>query len=75
MSKVLTPEAFDTRLDTQLKKKDESLRREPEATPMSKDTLSITDNRTGKSYEVEIKDGTIRALDLRQVMSRTTTSV
>ena len=34
---------------------------------MSKDTLSITDNRTGKTYELEIKDGTIRALDLRQI--------
>ncbi len=31
------------------------------------DSLSITDNRTGKSYEVPIKDGTIRAIDLRQI--------
>jgi citrate synthase len=31
------------------------------------DTLTITDNRTGKSYEVPIKDGTIKALDLRQI--------
>jgi citrate synthase len=31
------------------------------------DTLSITDNRTGKSYEVPITDDTIRALDLRQI--------
>ena len=31
------------------------------------DTLSITDNRTGKSYEVPITDGTIKALDLRQI--------
>ncbi|HEY6140981.1 MAG TPA: citrate synthase [Thermoanaerobaculia bacterium] len=31
------------------------------------DTLSITDNRTGKSYEVPIADGTIKALDLRQI--------
>jgi citrate synthase len=31
------------------------------------DTLSITDNRTGKSYEVPIKDGTIKALDLRPI--------
>ena len=28
---------------------------------------SITDNRTGKRYEVPIKDGTIRAMDLRQI--------
>jgi citrate synthase len=30
-------------------------------------TLSITDNRTGKSYELPIEDGTIKALDLRQI--------
>ena len=65
MSKVITPETFDTRQYKQLKK-DES-RREPEATAMSKDTLSITDNRTGKTYQIEIKDGTIRALDLRAI--------
>ena len=34
---------------------------------MGKDTLTITDNRTGKSYEVPIKDGTIKAMDLRQI--------
>ncbi|HEX6586796.1 MAG TPA: citrate synthase [Solirubrobacterales bacterium] len=33
----------------------------------SGDTLSVTDNRTGKSYEVEIADGTIRTMDLRQI--------
>jgi citrate synthase len=31
------------------------------------DTLTITDNRTGKQYEVPIQDGTIRAMDLRQI--------
>ncbi len=31
------------------------------------DTLTITDNRTGKTYEVPIKDETIRAIDLRQI--------
>jgi citrate synthase len=31
------------------------------------DTLSITDNRTGKQYELPVTDGTIRALDLRQI--------
>src|SRR6476620_1581618 len=30
-------------------------------------TLTITDNRTGKSYELPIQDGTIRAMDLRQI--------
>jgi citrate synthase len=34
---------------------------------MSRDTLTITDNRTGKTYEVTIQEGTIRALDLRQI--------
>ena len=31
------------------------------------DTLTITDNRTGKQYEIPITDGTIRAMDLRQI--------
>ena len=34
---------------------------------MSKDTLTITDNRNGKTYEVPIQDGTIKATDLRQI--------
>ena len=34
---------------------------------MSKNTLTITDNRTGKSYELPIADGTIRTSDLRQI--------
>jgi len=34
---------------------------------MPKDTLSITDNRTAKTYEVPIQDDTIRAMDLRQI--------
>ena len=31
------------------------------------ETLTITDNRTGRQYEVPITDGTIRAIDLRQI--------
>ena len=31
------------------------------------DTLTITDNRTGKQYEVPIARGSIRAMDLRQI--------
>jgi citrate synthase len=31
------------------------------------DTLTITDNRTGKSYDVPIADGTIKATDLKQI--------
>lgn len=34
---------------------------------MAKDSLSITDNRTGKQYEVPIWEGTIKAMDLRQI--------
>jgi len=34
---------------------------------MAKDSLTVTDNRTGKSYELPIADGTIRANDLRQI--------
>jgi citrate synthase len=33
----------------------------------SQDTLTITDNRTGETYDVEITDETIRAMDLRQI--------
>jgi citrate synthase len=31
------------------------------------DTLTVTDNRTGKQYELTIKDGAIRASDLKQI--------
>jgi citrate synthase len=34
---------------------------------MPTDTLTITDNRTGKSYEIPITDGAIKASDLRQI--------
>ena len=34
---------------------------------MANDTLTITDNRTGKTYEVPISEGTIKALDLRKI--------
>ncbi|HEV2756466.1 MAG TPA: citrate synthase [Actinomycetota bacterium] len=37
------------------------------ATPSGNNTLSVTDNRTGKSYELEITDGTVRAMDFRQM--------
>src|SRR6201997_5337867 len=32
-----------------------------------KSTLSITDNRTGKEYELPVEHGTIRAMDLRKI--------
>jgi citrate synthase len=31
------------------------------------DTLTVTDNRTGKTYELEITDGTVKGMDLRQI--------
>jgi citrate synthase len=31
------------------------------------ESLSVTDNRTGRTYELPITDGTIRGLDLRQI--------
>jgi citrate synthase len=33
----------------------------------SNETLTITDNRTGKQYEVPIEDGTIKATELRKI--------
>ncbi|HEV8335400.1 MAG TPA: citrate synthase [Candidatus Polarisedimenticolia bacterium] len=41
----------------------------PKETPAKdpKDTLTVTDNRTGKTYEIPIEHGAIRALDLRQI--------
>ena len=34
---------------------------------MPKDSLTVTDNRTGKTYELAIADGTIKAMDLASV--------
>ena len=34
---------------------------------MSSNTLTITDNRTGETYEVPINDETINAIDLRKI--------
>ncbi|HKB50827.1 MAG TPA: citrate synthase [Solirubrobacterales bacterium] len=31
------------------------------------ETLTVTDNRTGQTYELPITDGTVRAMDLRQI--------
>ncbi len=31
------------------------------------ETLTVTDNRTGETYELPISDGTVRAMDLRQI--------
>jgi citrate synthase len=34
---------------------------------MAADTLTITDNRTGRQYEIPVENDTIRAMDLRQI--------
>jgi len=34
---------------------------------MSHETLTVTDNRTSKSYTLPIENGTVRAMDLRQI--------
>ena len=34
---------------------------------MSGNSLTVTDNRTGKQYEIPIEHGTIKAMDLRQI--------
>jgi citrate synthase len=34
---------------------------------VSKDSLTVTDNRTGKSYELPVSEGCIKAADLRQI--------
>src|ERR1700722_4563122 len=36
-------------------------------TAPDQDTLTVTDNRTGKTYELPVTDGTVRATDLRQI--------
>jgi citrate synthase len=39
---------------------------------MPKKTLTVTDNRTGKSYELKIEDGCIRTMDLRRIKTSDT---
>ena len=34
---------------------------------MANNTLTVTDNRTGKTYELPVTDGAIKAIDLRQI--------
>jgi citrate synthase len=36
-------------------------------TATGSESLTVTDNRTGKTYELPIADGTVRAMDLRQI--------
>src|SRR5712675_1522870 len=41
--------------------------RKADGASASRETLTVTDNRTGRGYEVPITHGTIRASDLRQI--------
>jgi len=38
-----------------------------EAANAAQDTITVTDNRTGKTYEFPVQDGTIKATDLRTI--------
>jgi len=38
-----------------------------ESSKLGRETLTVTDNRTGKTYELPIKSGAIKALDFRQM--------
>jgi len=40
---------------------------EPQPATSAEESLTVTDNRTGESYELEIKDGTVTAMDFRGV--------
>ncbi len=42
-------------------------RPEPEKVAMTSETLTVTDNRTGQHYQLPIRDGTVNAIDLRQI--------
>src|SRR6201981_25125 len=42
-----------------------------DAVSSPRETLTITDNRTGKSYDVPIQNGAIKAMDLRQIKTDT----
>jgi citrate synthase len=33
----------------------------------ARESLTVTDNRTGETYEVEVADGTVRAMDFREI--------
>jgi citrate synthase len=54
--------------ETQVGKEDESVGQQAQSNgALGEQTLSVTDNRTGRIYELPISDGTVRAMDLRQI--------
>src|SRR5919201_307570 len=40
---------------------------QPESAASEAESLTVTDNRTGRSYDLPIREGMIRATDLRQI--------
>jgi citrate synthase len=40
---------------------------EQKGSPGGKNTITITDNRTGKTYDIPVENDTVRATDLRQI--------
>ncbi len=53
-------------MGTEEKTEDPAVGDVAKATPGT-DSLTVTDNRTGRTYELPIEDDTIKALDLRQI--------
>jgi citrate synthase len=45
----------------------QTIEKKPVISSNGKSTLTVTDNRTGKQYEIPIESDTIRAMDLRQI--------
>jgi len=41
------------------------------AAPIKKSSLTVTDNRTGKTYEIPIKNNYIEAVELKKIKSET----
>jgi len=54
-------------IKTQADIRGEAIGQTSDGTADASDTLAVTDNRTGRTYELAIEDGTLRALDLRQI--------
>jgi citrate synthase len=46
---------------------DEQTQRDDGGVATAAETLSVTDNRTGESYDIEIEDGTVKSMDFRQI--------
>jgi citrate synthase len=53
--------------DTQVEREAAARQIPDDGAVSAKETLTVTDNRTGASYELAVKDGTVQALDLRQI--------